>query len=58
MLPPDKPKSEPSPPKATLPRTDAELRAEREAAALRQNLLRRKQQTRARQARKPDEPQT
>jgi len=51
-------KPKPQPPTAAAPRTDGDKRVEREAAALRQNLIRRKQQARARQARRTDPSQT
>ena len=56
MAEPERPKTAPT--EAPAARTKANLRLEREAAALRRNLLRRKQQARARQARKPDTPES
>jgi len=57
MRAPKQPKPDRSSSSKTPARTEAERRIEREAAALRENLLRRKQQARARQASNPDTPE-
>jgi len=54
----DSERPEPDSPKTPANRPDPDPRIEREAAALRQNLLRRKQQSRARQAQKAGSSQT
>jgi hypothetical protein len=54
--PPKQPPKQPNP--SARSAKDHQARVEREAAALRENLLRRKQQARARADAKPDKPKT